>query len=96
MQALGEQRVRAEDVGQLGGGAAVHDGLADPAHQRVVGAREQGHHDGDGTFGAAGVLDAGGQRLLVAGGALGGGVREDGLQRGELGRRPASASVPST
>ena len=61
VQRLGEQRVRAEDIGQLGRDAAVHDGLADPAQQRAVRTGEQRHDDGGGALGRGLTSTAGGR-----------------------------------
>lgn len=91
VQRLGEQRVRAQHIGEVGRDPAVHHRLADPAQQRAVRTGEQRHHDGDG---AVGLLDIhpGGLGLLVTGGALLGGMGQDGLKRGEL--RVVPVEVP--
>lgn len=83
VQRLGEQRVRAEDIGQFGRDTALHDRLADAAQQRVVRTGEQRHDDGDRAIGL-GHVRTGGTGLLEARGALLGGVDQRGLQRGEL------------
>ncbi len=90
VQRLGEQRVRAEHIGQLGRGTAADDRLPYPVHQRAVGAREQRLDDRHGALlrrGRCGLTDlgGGGTRTLDAGGTLGGRVREHGAERGELG-----------
>ncbi|KOU07925.1 hypothetical protein ADK88_09955 [Streptomyces sp. NRRL F-2295] len=84
MQGLGEQRVRAEHIGQLGLRAALHHRLPYPAEQRAVGAREQRDDDG-GRAGGLGDLTPDGDGLLVACDALGGGAGEDGGEGRVLG-----------
>ncbi|CAM5691588.1 hypothetical protein SBADM41S_04938 [Streptomyces badius] len=77
MQGLGEQRVRAEHIGQLGLRTAVHHGLPYPPDQRAVRTREQRDHDG-GRTGGLGDLTAGRDGLLEARDALGGVMGENG------------------
>lgn len=83
MQALREQRVRSQHLGQLGGGGAVHHGLPYPPLGGRVGAREQGHHDCGGAR-RLGHLTSGGPRLRTARHPLGRGVGKDRLKGGKL------------
>ncbi len=94
MQRLGEQRVRAEDVGQLGGDPAVHHGLTDLTQQRAVRTGQQRDDDGDRAVGLLDSLDARGDGLLVPCGALLGGARQHGTERGELGVVPVQVPDP--
>lgn len=76
--------MRAEDLGQLGGVAAVHDGLAHLAHQGAVRAGEQRDHDRGGTR-RGGDVTARGDGQLVTLGAQCGGRRERGREGRVLG-----------
>lgn len=84
MQCLGEQRVRTQHIGQLGLCAAVHDRLPYAPDHGAVRAGEQRHHDG-GRARGLGDLTARGGGLLVARGALGGGMGEYGGKGGIFG-----------